>query len=470
MSVTKKEISGIYNLTSSEKALYSSVDSSAIRIQFLKNENSITPFVSAKFCVITAEDVKILVGVFSDSLGVESTIIQIPLLGQSIADLVSSLNKYVDVFAESVNSFDYLSCSLLKDTAFTNASGSWVYFSAETFDINSSYSSLSLDIRYFLTSAEPVSSQNNLNQSLGGYVSTNEINRCASLLSSLSIYDKILYLDKPISSGFSITELQKNNYVQINDEIIKISKWSGNVGYIEERNVYETSLRCHPKGSVVREIVKNNFFDMKFGDNKKQYRCIAVKNINNKDVAKNMKVFFKINSRNNLSSTRLAIEIPNSDYYSGVSSSSGITSFSVNSLVGKYKDNHFLSSPIVFTSGLNSGQKRLVKSFNRSSGIIEIDERLPNNISSGDNFYIDTAPSSRIKSGTKTPIGNNISNFFSASSEQDAVSINVSGLRESGSDLKPGEVIYIWVERELLPSNDEFLDNRFSVSLIYSKV
>lgn len=467
---SQKTISGTYNLTSTDKALYEPVDNSALRIQFVKSEGSITPFVSAKFCILTVENVKVLAGVFADSSGTESTLIQIPLTGQPIFELVRSLNTYVEVFAESVNSFDYLSSMLLKDTAFTLVSGTWAYFSAETININSTFSTLSNDIKYYLTSAEPVSLQNNYTQSLGGYVSKNELYKGITLLSSVSIYDKTLYLGQSVSDGFSILDLQKSEYVQIGEEIIKISKWSGNIGYIAERNAYDTPLRSHSKGSIVREILKNDFFDLNFSSERKQYRCIAIKNKHAQDTAKDMKVFFKINSRNNLSTTRLAIEAPSSDYYSGVSNSTGITAFAVAGLAGIYEDNHFKSAPIVFVSGNNSGQKRLVKSFIASSGTIEIDERLPNSISIGDQFYIDTAPSHRSKSGAKAPSGPNVSAFFDANNETTAVSINVLNNRISGKDLKSNEVIYVWIERAISESNDEFLNNRFSLSVIYSKV
>jgi hypothetical protein len=139
-------------------------------------------------------------------------------------------------------------------------------------------------------------------------------------------------------------------------------------------------------------------------------------------------------------------------------------------LAGVYEDNHFVAAPIVFVSGNNVGQKRLVKSFVTSSGTIEVDERLPNSISIGDQFYIDTAPSHRTKSGMRAPSSPRISEFFDANSEATAVSINIQNNRISGKDLKSNEVVYVWIERAISESNDEFLNNRFSLSVIYSKV
>jgi hypothetical protein len=466
----KKDIVGVYNLTSTDKAYSSLQDNSVLKIRFEKTEESISPYNYARFCVITAEGVKVFAGVFIDGNGEESTVIQIPVIGQTINDLVSAINMHADVVAEVENSSGFISSSLLIDTAFTDSiNGSWIYFSSVSKDVNTSYS-LGRDVRFFLTSPEPLSEQNNITQSLGGYVSTNEIYGGVSLASAMSIYDKVIYLGQSVTSGFSVTDFQKNEYIQIDDEIIRISKWSGFTGYIAERNVFDTPLRVHAKGAVAREIVKNDFFDTNFSKDRKQYRCIAVKNVNASEITKDMKVFFGINSRNNLSQVRIAIEVPSSDYYSGASSSSGITAFSVSSLAGAFPDNHFVNAPIYFESGGNTGQTRLVKSFVSSTGTIEISERLPNYIATGDLFFIDTAPSSRTKSSGKKPTSPNVSEFFDANTEDTAISINVSGQRLNGGDLKPNDVVYIWIERSILESSDEFIGNRFALSLIYSKV
>jgi len=465
------EIIGSFSLSSSKVPLYEIGDLSSFRVQFIKSEGSLNNYISAKACILTASGIKVFAISFIDVNGKESTIVQIPLTGQTIDSLVKSINSYQDIVCEIVNASGFISTMLLEDTAFVDISGKWAYFNSSNIDINSAYTSLDNDLRFYLTSVEPISEQKNLTQSLGGFVSLSEVYKGLSLSDSLSIYDNVMYINtKSISYNFSILDLQKSEYLQINDEIIKINKWVGNVAYISERNVFDTPLRMHPKGSIVREIAKNNFFDANFGDNRKQYRCIAIKNNNKTDIAKNVKVFLNINSRNNLSIIRLAIEPPSSDYYSGISSSSGITAFSVSDLVGKFENNHFASAPLVFTSGSNTGQFRIVKSYNKTSGVLELDQRLPNAISVGDEFYIDTAPSQRIKSGTKLPVGSRVSAFFDANDRNNALSININRNRLSGFDLRPNEVVYIWVEREISESNDEFINNRFALSLVYNKI
>lgn len=467
----KKSISGSFDLTSTKVPLYTTSSLSCFRIQFSKEEGSVNPYISAKACVITADEVKIFIVVFKDENNNEFTTIQIPLVGQKIDNLIAEINGYADVYAEVENSAGFVSTSLIEDTAFVDISGKWAYFTVTDINVNSVYTSLDTDLRFFLTTPEPVSVQKNLVQSLGGYVSLSEVYRGYAISDALSIYDKIVYLNTDsISLDFSLVDLQKSSYLQINDEIVKISKWVSNVGYISERNVFGTPLRMHPKGSIIKEISKNDFFDANLGPDRKQYRCIAIKNTNNKDIAKNMKVFCNIPSRNNLSTIRLAIENPISDYYKGTSSSQGITAFSDNSLVGKLTSSHFVSSPIYFINGPNAGQVRLVKSYNPTSGTIEIDQRLPNNISFGESYVIDTAPCQKTKSGTKAPSGSRVSAFFDANNEESAISINVNGGRDSNVNLLPNEVVYVWIERAISASNDEFLNNRFSLTVSYSKI
>ena len=288
----KPSIIGEFELNSTEKASDSLLDTSAFKVQFLKDENSISPYIAAKFCILTVKGIKVFAGVFSDVNNNEFTLIQIPLLGQTINDLVLSLSSYPDVLAEICNSAGFLSSLLLKDTAFTGYQ-SWMYFGVESLDINATYSLIDKDLKYYLTTPEPISEQKNLTQSLGGYVSLSEVYRGVSLSESLSIYDNIMYVSDSLSSSFSLLDLHKSEYIQINDEIIKISKWNGNVGYIAERNVFDTPLRMHPKSSVVRELYKNSFFDKKFGEERKQYRCLAIKNTSSTNICKDLKVFLK---------------------------------------------------------------------------------------------------------------------------------------------------------------------------------
>jgi hypothetical protein len=385
--------------------------------------------------------------------------------------LIKKINVYADTVAEAANSSGYISTSLLVDTAFTQSNGSWVYFSAANNNINSVFYPISKDLRFYLTSVEPISEQKNLAQSIGGFVSSTQVCRGFMLYESVSIYDKTIVVDEnALSTDYSVVDLQKNKFLQIDDEIVRVDKWSGLSAYLSDRNVYDTPLRMHSKGTVIRELIKNSFFDYNLGPNRKQYRCVAIKNINTENTAKDLRVYFNTNSRNNLSTIKIAIETPKSDYYSGAASTSGITSFAVYDLINTFEDDHYAQSAIVFTSGSNLNQTRIIKSYIKSSGTIILDQKLPYNISAGDSFYIDTAPATRNKSSVKAPVGENISQFYNPIDFDNSIPINVMGNRVSGNDLKPNEAIYVWLERSIASINDEYENNRFSLSLSYSRV
>lgn len=466
----KKDIIGIYEVNTETFASDIETANSVFKVRFVKASNSVSSFVSAKFCIMTAEDVKIFVGVYKDTNNEEFTLIQIPLLGQSIQELVFDINKYQDTQAEVVNSSGYISSLQLQDTGLTSNSSVWLYFDVATKQINSTYRNLQKDLKYFLTSAEPYAEQNNSVQSLGGYVSKSEIYKVFSLSAPVSIYDSIISVSETsLSDNFSLVDLQKLEYLQINDEIVRVSKWSGLNAYLSERNVFDTGLRMHASGDLVREIKYNYFFDRNLSADYKQYRCLALKNDSETETIKNLRIFLNTPSRNNLSQIRIAIEEPKSNYYNSESSSNGVTAFAVNSLINAYPNDYFVDAPIIFQSGPNENQIRFVKSYIASSGTIVIDKRLPVNIAIGDKFFIDTAPAFRNKSAVKIPTGANISEFINPLQSLDGVSIGISQ-RVDGGDLLPKQVIYIWLERSILEINDEYYGNRFSLSAIYSRV
>ena len=468
-NLNRVSISGTFPVSSTIPPSYFLTDFSALKIKFVVS--SATPFVSAVFGILKANGINIFVGLFTLTSGTEVTVIQIPLIGQSINDLVQKLNTYPGVIAESANSLNFVSSSLLIDTSFLNGTNKWVYFDSSSQSMNPIYSTLRNSIKFYRTTPEPISIQRNFGQCLGGFVSTNTLYNYASLSSPLSIYDNVINIDPlTFSDSLTLNRLNQSPYLQINDEIVRVNKWSGYTVYLLERNSFGTPLRFHPQNSLIKDLNKNDLFDSTLGEDGKQYRCIAIKNTNQTEIAKNLKVFFELPSRNNLSGMRLAIEAPKSDYYADSVLAGGITAFTVANLVGLFGQEHFVSAPIVFTSGSNKGQSRIVQSYNPTSGTIVIDTRLANPIVAGDTFYIDTSPCQRIKSGTKAPTTPAASAFFVAEGKDNAVSINVSANRLSGNDLYPNEVIYIWIERSISESNDQFLNNRAIVNLIYSKV
>lgn len=467
----RKDIIGTYTINSDVSASRTVTDDSVLRVQFIKSNSSNYTYENVKFCVVLAEGVKVFVAIYYNRSGNAFPLIQIPLFGQPISDLCNSINAYSDIVASPVNGYGYLNSMFLNETAFTVSYGNELFFEADTKVVNSTFEQIQKDIRFYLTSPEALAEQRNLVQSYGGYRSTSEVYKGFVLRDTLGIYDPLLTVDETsISNNFTLLDLQKAQYVQIDDEIIEISRWSGTIGYIAHRSALNTGLRMHPAGSVVREIYKNNFFDKNFSDARLQYRCICVRNENANFTAKDMRLFFNTQDSNNLADIKIAIEIPSSDYYTGASSSTGFSSFTVDTLAGLFYNDYFVGAPITFTTGSNIGQKRFIKNYIANSGNLILDQRLPYNVAIGDQFYIDTAPATRTKSPHVKPLSSRISDFFAVGDYNNSIEINTQGIRTNGNDLGSYEAIYVWFERSINVVNDEYKDNRFSLSLSYSRV
>ena len=465
------DIIGEYSLNSAVQASYLPTTNSVFSIVFDTIRSGIVNYKSAKFCVMTAENIKIFVGQYIDKNNVVSTPVQIPLIGQTLQSFVDHLNQIPGIIA-TVKGSDYeISADSLIETAFTEALDLRVFFEKKNTKSASDANLLRENVILFYTTVEPFSAQNNYSQSFGGYVSTNTINSGFLLKRALGIYSNNLEIEQAsLTSNLSLVELQKNEYLQINDEIIKIDRWDGLVAFIQERNAYQTPLRCHAINSLVKPIRKNEFLDKNLGSYKKQYRCLGLKNIDAVNIAKDLFIYSSIENRNVFSEIKIAIEVPKSEFFSGVSSSTGTVAFSVNALVNKQTNDYYKNAPLRFTSGANINQVRIIKSYIPSTGTLELFDRLPYSVALNDTFVIDPQPSSRMKSVFDMPIGENISDFYSIGDYDNGLSINVKNNRKNKKDLFPNEVVYIWIERSISEINDEYTNNRISLSMQYSRV
>jgi hypothetical protein len=153
--LNRVKISGSFPVTSNNPPSYFLTADSVMRVEFIVNEE--TPFESAQFGIIKAEGINVFVGLFTLSSGNQVTVIQIPLIGQSINDLVEKINSYPGVVAEVSNSFGFLSSSVFLETTLVNGTNRWVYFSGSDKNTNNVYSTLKNDIKFYRTTPEPVS-------------------------------------------------------------------------------------------------------------------------------------------------------------------------------------------------------------------------------------------------------------------------------------------------------------------------
>jgi hypothetical protein len=219
---------------------------------------------------------------------------------------------------------------------------------------------------------------------------------------------------------------------------------------------------------IINIIYKNINFDKRFGSNRKQYRCFALKNINSEFTIKNVSLYSSLRNRNYNSQMRLALEIPRNQIFQGSCSSNGITAFSCTELINAYLPNYFVHAPLQFTSGKNINQIRFVKSYIPSTGTIELDVRLPYTIEINDKFIINPQPSIRMKNWYTQPTGSAISNFLNIPMAENALSLQELLPARANSHMLPNEVIYLWIERSIQPQSDEYNSNRLSIGFYFS--
>ena len=408
--------------------------------------------------------------------------IEIPLVeGMALIELAGLISNVPGVVANVLNGYELSDVTGLLRSGTFDATNQWSYFFSdidkeninpvEPFDIKN-------NIKYYLTSVEPNLPQSNPAQSIGGFISPTEVVPTTTAVSEVSFEDRQIQC--------SDNSLISYNYIQIQDEIIEVESWTGTTAIVAKRNAFDTPLRVHFVGVVIRGLSANSIFTSGFSKARRQYRCIAIRNDSDSLNAKKAKVYIKIPSRNNRSRWNVSIEIPRSEYRASFATGGTISSLIDSSLANILSDNHYNTAPIVFVDGNNVGQSRIVTAYDGSTGTFSFDEDLPFIPSTGDAYYVDTAPSQRIASGIMKPITTSyldtnikppylIEEFSSADGFASAISIDSSGQREtqnerSSVDLGPKEAIYVWIERELDDDNAGQNNNRLALTLQFSKV
>lgn len=454
----------------------------ALRVAFSYNSDPYSPFSSGYFSVQQGNaGRKVFYGWLQTPEGDISNPIEIPLVeGMSLIDLADMISNVPGVVANVLNGYELSDVTSLLRSGIYEGTDQWAFFFSELErgDVNpNDGSDIKAHIKYYLTSVEPNMNQSIPSQSLGGFISPTEVFVTSLLSKEVSFTDQKIEIDDEALVSY--------DYVQIQDEIIEVDSWIGSTAVVARRNAFDTPLRVHFQGAVARGLTKNNIFNSSFSNARKQYRCIAIRNDSDSLSAKKAEVYIKIPSRNNGSRWNISIEIPRSEYRASSASGGSTSSLVDSSLAGLMPDDHYVGAPVVFTGGQNSGQARIVTSYDGQSGTFSFDENLPFAPQNGDAYYADTAPSQRIPNGTVKPnvsphSGPNINppylidEFARADGFASGMSINVMGQRanseRTSSSLGPKEAVYVWIERELDDDNAGQENNRLALTLEFSKV
>lgn len=441
-----------------------------------------SPYVAAYFSVQETSNglIRIFYGWFETPDGSLVTLVEAPLFpGFSLTDLKNLLEDIPGIEVTVRSGYALADSSLLRKSGTYDATNAPAYFwIAESgfglADGPIDVPATNRDVKFYLTSPEPYLAQNNPAQSLGGFISPSECEATSSLDRELSFTESEIVMSDASLSG--------SQYIQIQDEIIEIQTWVGNRAYAKQRNAFDTPLRVHFSGSIVRALTPNKILNSFFNENGEQYRCIAIRNESDKTLKK-VKFFIQLQNRNEFSAWDLAVEIPRSDYLKSTATAGDAQNIEDSSLISRYSDDFFKTAAVKILTGQNANQVRLVTGYDDQTGIIALDSELPFSMSAGDEYEIDTAPAQRVPTGLTSPslLPGDESNppflvtpaFLRLTSTR-KLSIDVMDSREdeqriSGVDLAPMEAVYLWIKRSLLPNGEGQPQNRLNILLEYSR-
>lgn len=318
------------------------------------------------------------------------------------------------------------------------------------------------NIEIYLTSLEPDLEQMNYSQSLGGFISESLLYPKTTLASSLGLYGESITLT-------DATDLIGYNYVSILNEIVKVETISAANVTVTERGV-NNIIGYYPSETIIKGVISP--FNDSFNTERKQYRCYAVKNISPTESAYDVSVYFRQTSVNTGTTMRLALESPKSQGITGVSSRWTSSMLIDSSLAGISADNFFTDSYITFEDSPNAGEKRRISSFDGTTGTFVFADSLPVDYdpeihSSMINYTVDVSPAQRVKSGVEEPVSTDyITSFSEASSRNNSVTLDE--VKNEGV-LSPGEIFYIWIEREIGKSSISYDENAFVLSIDFNK-
>ena len=333
-------------------------------------------------------------------------------------------------------------------------------------------------LKLYLTSLEPDMDQLIYSQSIGGYFSNSLIYPETTISSTIGLYDDSLILDTPVSGSWS--QWQDTEYINIGNEVIKVSPIiNGNVSVIQRG--YNNIVNMHLSSDVVRVSSIKELLNDVFNDDYRQYRCVAIKNISSvldpslASTAYDISVYLKQNSRNLNSSVRISLEVPSSQYATGISASWNTMSIVDPSLKDYgYSDNAFKEAYLKILSGEAAGQGRIISSFDSDTGTVTFYNSFSSSYDYSVNvrFEIYPAPSQRIKTGTISP-STDSSNVLAFFSPNESTPMRFSSFSDISnvfdiSDLKPNDIMYIWIERTLQKGVESFDFNDIILNVKYN--
>lgn len=333
-------------------------------------------------------------------------------------------------------------------------------------------------LKLYLTSLEPDINQTTYSQSIGGYVSNSTLYPETTVSSTVGLYDESISLFTPPEGHWA--EWQGVEYISIGNELIQVSPIVDGALSVVKRGV-NNIINMHKQGDVATASSLKGLFNDVFNEDRKQYRCIAIKNIfddlNDPSIASTayeVSVYFKQGSRNPDTNVKMALERPSSIYITGTATSWTTMQIIDTSLIGIYEDNYFKDAYLKITGGEALGQGKVISSFDSETGTLTF----YNSFSSAYDYTVNPdyeilpASSQRVKTGTVSPVlseDNEDTTSFTSASENLPLRFYDSGSIVTIAKLEPNEVFYIWLERKVSKGTEEYLNNDLVINIRYKE-
>lgn len=313
------------------------------------------------------------------------------------------------------------------------------------------------EMRY--TTLDPSTPQSTPANSLGGFVSLNQVYEETQLGDFLGSDETII----SIIPTYDLDNVPSSGLVSIGPEVMKYTsidksdhKLLGVARNISPGYSFPSSLEPYPE--YVRFLDIDQLFNTNPTDSLVQYRCVAI--INTGDPIYATKVFVRQNS---LSTVQMdvGIEIPEFDTISGshtgiagTTIEDNLTFVSTSVTSGKYD-----GGGIIITSGIYGTTYATIDSFTINAGTATITFEESITIAVGDSYRILPAPSGRIANETVTPTSTNFLGFLSESGNNQVV------LGDHGSEIQQFDLFYLWVRKTYIENADKS-DNTGAIIMI----
>jgi len=318
-----------------------------------------------------------------------------------------------------------------------------------------------LILTYRYTTITPNGTQSSPENSLGGFLSSNNIYTATTATRRVSRTAEIIPVTtlSSATSGLAQLGFEVVNYTgtdTTNVQLLNVER-----GQVPNASPIGFPHGITPYNPTVRYLDVSSLFDPNFDNLHKQYRCIGIRNAFTEDA----EYLTVILIQDNLSDIviDLGIEVPAHDYRTGtITTATSNLIFIDSNLAGLFADNYFANSALTMTSGAASGTTVLISSFDGDTGTFVLASS-PGTLAFTDSYEISPAPSQTVVNHLTAPSTAN-GLFFGFLGNGGAANIGHGSIRENGEVFRPNDVFYLWIERTL-PENVRSRANTASVIL-----